>query len=492
MNTGILQLREYVSDKKRMKYSWILLSYCLFWALPTHAQTIGPYEQVKLPERMVVKGVTKSNIDWENLRSEEWLSYKRWRQVLELRERPNDYGLAEPFRKKFREAIGRVLECVGVCRLYRGLPHNKVQFRSPIKEGDDLVTDNDSYLWIFLYDGTMVRLSPNSSVSLREINIGKKENFIHARINQGNVLWLSRSQRKLHKLAMKEETDKLFVPLSYYEVGVKTPEPEVDEQNLLGLLDEYDIVGRQYERANKLIEENNQWFTKPTYAFLVMQNGSVFAKNPSIEFITLNGKESYLKVRKYEQLALQGETPGDPVTFYFRGFENKRTEDLEKGAWYAIDPKGRSATIDDSGRFNVGEFITRNIPTIYVARELLMKQYSGFSQKIDDGRILAKNHGYHLWSSLENPRSDLSRRIDFLREYTRRIETTQMLVTKQIRKKMIVNDMKSRYNTYGPHFYSRAVKDLMIDRKKVFNGHNGKETLNSTKRPLWKRMHGIH
>lgn len=461
------------------------------FAQESESISITDYKQLKLPQRMQMKGVGKSNIDWDRLDANEWLSFSRWTQVLELRENPDDYGLEDPFRVKIREEMGRVLECIGTCRLYRGLPNNTVQFRSSIREGDDLVTQAESYLWVFLYDGTLVRLSPHTSLSFREINIGKKENFLQVRINQGNVLWLSREKQLFHHLKMKNETDALFLPLSLYETGIKAPEVKPDEENLLGMLEEYDKVNAQYSRLNKTIKENNEWFQKPTYSFIVMQNGSVFGKNLNMEFVTLTGKQSYVKIRKFEQLALQGETPDDPVNFYFRGFENKKTQELGKGFWYEIDEKGRTIVpADNPEMFAMGEFITRNIPTIYYARELMLKKYGRFAHTILDPERLAKFYGYELWDEYAKEKSDFSRRIDFLREYTRRVETTQMVVTRQIRKDMVDNQRDSKYNRYGPHFHSRAAKELKIDRINKVNPN--RESLNSEKRELWKKIHAIH
>lgn len=456
--------------------------------------SIDPYNQLKLPLRMGITGMGRSDIDWEKLEPNEWLNYNRWRAVLEARERPNDYGLSDPFRKKFREPVGKVIHCVGNCRLYRGLKNNTVEYRSPIREGDDLITKEHSYLWVFLLDGTLIRISPNSSISFREFNIGKNENFMHARINQGNILWLTRSKNKFHQLKMKRETDSLFVPLSeIYETGFEKEAMKIDENNLLAMLDEFDYVKSQYSRLNTKIEENNKWFRKPTYSYIVLQNGTVFGKNLNMEFMTFNGKKSYLKSRKYSQLGLEGKTPDDFLEFYFRGFENKNKQKLEKGVWYEIDEKGRSIeTMADQDRFSLSEYITKNIPTIYVAREFLLNKYARFTHEEISAQKLAQNYGYYMWESIDKKDSNINRRIAFLHEYTRRIETTQMLVTRQIRKKVINHDDKTIYNYFGPHFYSKAIKDLMIERDRVYDSQSRDDSLNSTKRPLWKRMHGIY
>ena len=130
--------------------------------------------------------------------------------------------------RELKERVGHVLDCRGKCLLFRGLGKNKIQFKSTLKEGDEIQTFKDSYLWFFLLDGTMVRLSPLSSITLKEINLTEKEVFIHARVNFGNLLWLSRDDVGFSEIKQRE-TDTLFKPIPLYEALPKVKKKKVDE-----------------------------------------------------------------------------------------------------------------------------------------------------------------------------------------------------------------------------------------------------------------------
>ena len=100
----------------------------------------------------------------------EWLSFKKWRENFEKREKFPPWERLKRERS-LKERVGHIMDCRGECWLFRGLGKNKVQFRSTVREGDEIQTSKDSYLWLFLLDGTMVRVSPQSSITMREINI---------------------------------------------------------------------------------------------------------------------------------------------------------------------------------------------------------------------------------------------------------------------------------------------------------------------------------
>ncbi len=453
---------------------------------------IGPEEQIQKPERVRFKGHKVSRIPWSKLAPDEFLDFSLWKKAAALKEREPNWQ-RNIIEREMREFVGRVLECVGSCRVYRGLGFANVNYKSAIREGDEIITMANSYLWVYLFDGTLLRLSPESSVSFKELNIGLKENFLHARIDSGNVLWLSRYSHKF-EVQKHKETDTIFLPLDYFEANLKTKRPVIDEDNLFSLLEEDQGTQFKYERLNRLIEENNETiFKKPTYSYLVFHNGTVFGKNLSAEFIVLIGDKSYLKLRGQKQLKLQGGIDFSKAIFYFRGFENRDERELELDRWYEIGEKGRQVSeYEQKQRFSVGEFLTSNIPTIFIARELMAKRYSPFAHDSMTSKELALNFGYRQWTSIEEGSDgDLERRVAYLKEYTRRSETMNLLVGEQFRRKLKKRGESLKKYTYGPHFYSRAIHDYYTFRNSNQNFNGQKEELNSTLKPFWKKIHGI-
>ncbi len=432
-------------------------------------------------------GQDVSLIEWSKLDHKEWLDYQLWKDHRKIKDHYPKWR--QNIREtRLQEIMGRVLDCVGECRVYRGEGYSKAMFRSSIKEGDEVVTQKDSYLWIFLYDGTMVRMGPESSISFRELNVALKKNFLHARINSGNILWLSRDSMELKKQSLRE-TDSLFLPLSYQQansIGV-----ELKENDLYRFVESVEIeLEQQYSRLNNLIEKNNNVLNdKPTESFLVMQNGTVFGKNLRMEFVVLTGGKSFIKNRSFEYLNDEIEIIGGRSLFFYRGYANKNIFEVDDNIWYQISTDGRdiSRLSENGTSFSMGEYLTKRIPTILVARELMLTRFSAF---IFDEKISSKNlavkHGFRLWSNQE-----MTGRVKFLKEYTRRIETTNLLVSKQLKNKMKKSGEILHGTNYSSENYRRALHNYFIKQEISDRARSEDEMLNSTNRKLWKRLNAI-
>ena len=168
------------------------------------ANAIEPKVQYKNQKQSVTK--------WENLSINSFLSFKEWKEDSDNKSLVPEWETIS-LERNHRELVGRIYQCVGSCRVDRGESFFNGSYQTGLYEGDEIQTIGDSYAWIFLFDGTMVRLSPSSSITFNELNIGVKENFLNARINVGNVLWLSRSEKTFLENNIRE-TDVVFFPYS--------------------------------------------------------------------------------------------------------------------------------------------------------------------------------------------------------------------------------------------------------------------------------------
>jgi len=437
-------------------------------------------------------GQKRSLIEWEKINADEWLSLTNWKIETALKDSSPDWEqiLRE---RRLVQLMGKALDCVGECRVYQGTMFNSLSFRSSLYQGDDIVTLKESYLWIYLMDGTMVRLSPESSITLREINIGTHEVMIQVRLNSGNILWLGRNQLPF-EVTDGRETDTLFLPLSHHEANPELEMVDVNKPDLFSWIEKDRTFEKQLERLNQLVEENNKIVKdKKSYAFLVMPNGSVFGENIQAEFIILLGGESYLKSRLPAHMNQKSDTSSESVpqmTFYFRGFENNREMPLALNQWYEIEPRGRSISpYEPPSLYGIGEFITARIPSILIARELMLKQYSEFVFTEMSAYELAYNHGYRQWGSLKNAGSDMSQRLSFLKEHTRRIETTQLLTSARFKDILEERGQTMESMSYSARFFNLALVDYKRKRETIFHTTGeAEEILNSTQKPLWKIM----
>lgn len=437
-----------------------------------------------------------SSIKWGELDLARFTSFKEWKEQSDNQDKVPDWEQVLRERNN-REIVGRFFQCVGTCRVDRGQSFFNPHFSSALYEGDEIETLGESYAWLFLLDGTMVRLSPDSSINLNELNIGVQENFLNARVNTGNVLWLSR-----HELLFAEEnireTEVLFNPLALYEAQPVPDRKNYHEGALIELIEEKETVLNQYKNLNKLVEENNKWMrAKPTYVFLVTPNLTLMGINPSVEIVSLLGGKTYVKKRSWSALGLAGDKADEEISLQLRGFENKELTPLVLDQWMSVDEKGRelSTVMDEPLHWLImGELITKRIPSLMVARELLLQKYSDFAfREKYDALKLASLSGYRLWGplkSIEDKKSDFVSRIDFLKEYTRRIETTNLLSSAHFRERLKERGEFLKSMEYGNYFFIKALNAYYSYEDYTDEKEMG-DVLNSTTKLLWKRMHGI-
>ncbi len=474
-----------------LKAFLILTASFFFEASKTFAQT---------PTKVEYRGQKQSSFTWGNTPEKSFLSFKSWKEESDIRDKVPDWEKIIRERDH-REMVGRVYQCKGACRVDRGESFFNSSYRSALYEGDEVQTVADSYAWIFLFDGTMVRLSPQSSITFNELNIGIKENFINARINAGNVLWLSRQEALFEERNLRE-TDVLFFPYSEYKSIPVTDKKPYIEDDLFELLAPANTYVNQYKALNeKILENNKRTKNKPTYAYLVMPNVTLMGMSPSVEMVVLLGGKSYFKRRSPELLGHQKNEDNDfDMQFQLRGFENKTLNSLQEDLWLSVDEKGRNySEAEDTNWLGMGEFMTKRIPSIMLGREIFLNRYSEFAfrEKYDPLK-LASIDGYRLWGKLKSEegekKADLEERLDFLKEYFRRIETSNLLASSRFKERLAERGETVAATEYGNYFFIKALNIYYKYGEALSKKSDDKETgevLNSTTKTLWKKMHGI-
>ena len=213
--------------------------------------------------------------------------------------------------------------------------------------------------------------------------------------------------------------------------------------------------------------------------------------------ISLLGGPSYFKNRSLKTLGLKPEEKEtrEELSLQMRGFENKNLTAVEEDVWFEMDEKGREVKkLADDHWPMMGEFLTKRIPSIMIGREIFLKRYSPFmfQEKIDP-MALAKKEGYRLWGKLKaddgKPKEDLELRLEFLKEYFRRIETSNLLTNTHFRERLEGRGEKSEMSNYGNYFFNTALNKYYSFSDYTDDKETG-EVLNSTTKLLWKKMHG--
>lgn len=367
-----------------------------------------------------------SLIPWSNLDPEEWLNVDRWFLERKIKDENPDWKLRLRDARQL-EMVGKVLQCKGECPLYRGTMPANAQYLSRILEGDELRTEKDSVAWVFLMDGTLVRLGPESSISFQEINFSSSEVFHLVRLNHGHVFWHP-SVRGEASVDFAPETDAHSLPLLLGEANLeffqrKLFQSQTDREQLSEVMDLGDsAVKLQVKRLNKLRNEHATKKFVNTKVMMVAPNGTLVSKQVSFDMVSTLGGPGWFKRR----------SEGGELVLHLRGHMNKETTEVTTLNWWEIDPTGRHTVWlnDPPGSLQILELLTKRIQTLELAREIWIEKFSlPIFATLSDSKKLALEHGYALWGE------ESKRRFDFLVEYTRRIETTNLLSVKKLLEK---------------------------------------------------------
>lgn len=459
-------------------------------------------QSISLPSWMEAR--PKSYIDWEKIDTKVYFDLQNWKRETDLKDIHKDWRTNRQ-ELALEETVGRVLHCIGYCQIYRGQGYAMGGFRSRVQEGDEIITLKDSYLYAVLLDGTMVRMSPETSLTIKEINVSPTKIFYHVRLNSGQMIWLSRRSNPPEILG-ERETDPLFLPLPLFSANGQQSYIEPKEDDLFASLKQPSLTFAQAIRLRDLISQNNQFLKNVrAEAFIVMPNGSVFGSQLSGEFISLLGERAMMKIYTDEfhvaKPRIQYSGPDDgpaseqgpefqipsDVDFYFRGYENDAKEVLTKGQWYQIDIKGRTLTPvgeEEQKTLGLGQFFVSNIPTIMIGREMILQQYTAPFLSLPASLPFYGAWQYRMWNAQGKKEDEFQLRFNFLKEYTRREETTGLLVAEKFRERM--KDRGDTFNAmeFGRNFYGLAIDQYMAHGEIFDQTGVDREELTSTKNPF--------
>jgi hypothetical protein len=446
--------------------------------------TLLPYchaQEDLVDEVTYYKGHGHSIIDWPDLEERDYLSWDLWLdERLKKDKNPNDAKDKRDLQLK--ERMGFVLACVGSCDIYRGLKHSQARHLSSLREGDDIETGKDSYLWVFLLDGTLVRLAPESSVSLNEFNLSPSSLFYYVRVNIGNVLWWNRHGVNF-KPHNRRETDTLFLPSPLLEANFQEKEIKVTKDNFLQK-SKKDL--RKYYRLNSFIKKNENIVNKKTFSFIVLPNATVMGSDFVADFVVLKYGKSYIKRRSSKTLNYMTQEDSSYLNAFYRGFKNRGSLRLMTDFWYEVNEDGKKIEkVEDDHFLSIGMFPTKSVPTILTTRELMFSKYSSFLYSKISRKSLSRKHGYRLWTDEE-----VKQRTSFLTEYTRRVETTNLNVVAKKRESLEDNGIKVDVGQYSYRFFEKAMSSYLGYKDYQPSIKEKQSQLNSEKKKFWKVIHG--
>lgn len=414
-------------------------------------------EQVLIDEGAPNKGQTHSIIPWSTLDPNDWLSIDGWLTNRIVKDQNPNWKIR--LRQTYhRELMGKMLSCSGECWNYRGESPAKVQYLSQILEGDELRTEKDSVAWIFLMDGSLLRLSPQTSVSFYEINLSKHEFFLNVRLNQGFVSWHPREKDNL-PINFDPETDTYSLPLKLREANVEYFEQKIyrsqnDHQQLNELTNfQKKAIEAQFKKINELKESNNSRTFLSSRFVLISPQGSIISKSTPFSVFHLMGNKTYFKRNHFDSVG--------SLQLELRGYLSSDLQEVQDSGWYEIPFNGRSfnQVSDPPATLQILDLLVKRIKTIELAREMWIDQFTiNLTKNLTSPDILAVESGYTLLSD------EYEKRISFILEYSRRIETTNLKSIENLMLKLEKNGEFPR-KELSEDYYSASINHYLLGLK---------------------------
>ncbi|HLW56841.1 MAG TPA: hypothetical protein VKY27_05615 [Bacteriovoracaceae bacterium] len=362
-----------------------------------------------------IKGQPASLMDWEQ-DPEESLDIKKWMLQSQIESETPDW-LVRLRHSRQLEMVGKILSCSGSCQILRGTSSVQGQYLSQLVEGDELVNAEDSTAWVYLMDGSLLRLAAKTTVTFQEINFSKDEVLIYLKLLEGHVHYLPRTKVE-EKVDLGPQTDAHSLPLMLEVANEAHFEREIFQgQTEAGHLSEYLFYGKhsknhQFKFLNELRKKNNEGSLIKTTLLMAAPNMTVTSQGSAFDMMYLLGGKGYIKKRGEGHLDLS-----------LRGYTRLTSYTITDDQWLEVIENGRGFDQVEtvSKDLQLLELLTKRIVSFKVAQEVW---YESFTKPIlaslDSGKKMAENFGYFLWDER------LAERRTFLEEYIRRLETTHL------------------------------------------------------------------
>jgi hypothetical protein len=420
-------------------------------------------------EGIEFKGQSKSLIEWESMNVENWLDFSLWEKERKRRDNMPDWKSRLRFSSN-SERFGEVLSCLGTCEVYRGDAMVDGKSTSRLYEGDEVTTLKDSGAWILLSDGHLLRLAAKSSITLNEVNISNEKTFTSIRLNYGYVKTIRKSSGEFIKINLSE-TDLSFYPLKelkanreYYS---RVEFSKLDEsQRQLYLTKENLGYFSQNNQLNSYLKDSKPFYNRENELFLYSPVATVKVANGNLDmFYGVNGSGFMRVTRETAGLELTDKRETQAVIM-LRGYNNTDKKQVEIDSWYEVDRFGKEIIEStEEAQFDALDLLAKRISSLHLAREILLrKRYSFLFKRKLEAKTFAEENGYRLWD--DQAENEIAKREQFLFEYTRRVETTNLTSIRKVFSKKTESFNRSYYS-YSFDAYLAKLKNRYNNKKLI-------------------------
>ncbi|MAW07351.1 MAG: hypothetical protein CME61_03600 [Halobacteriovoraceae bacterium] len=382
---------------------------------------------------------------FENLSVDGQLSLEKWLERNTQLEESGYFSTRRLDNKSVKNLVGKIIRKVGDVRIERDSALTKGSNGSFLYKGDTIETMETGATWIVLINGALVRVSPNSSISISEYIFNEKKMTFFLRLNFGELLGKLKSKND-YTIADKKFSDLAF-------------EPVLSKEELSRF---YKTKGENFYGPGKFdLSELNQLVSRTAADNKV----SVDQLENVIYFITNNGlfetrDGHYHLINIQERTLVNFSSSKNNGKFSLAKF-NPNQDTLENGKWYLFNDEGGEMT--DLMRENEvpAKTILSELSPIYYLRDKFLLGY-GFLFSIMD---------YYPTIKLSNSfwGDKFSQRLDYLISFFRRSEASFKIVRRS-KKKLV--DFKFDQSLYYENFHRLTLRLGLLDKLKVLDLSN--------------------
>ena len=373
-------------------------------------------------------------------------STKKWRMD-RLESVLNKGRTFEDYDEKYSVVLGEIISVRGHGHLFRGEGKLEIQKGTRFLQGDLIETSSGGHVWLSMIDGTMIRLSPNSTYSIEGFEISESYLIIFHRMNNGNINFVSRQGVGVAPTSTVE-TDRVFFPffelpeyrkfLDFSEVSNNSTE---------------DFHQQKYRYLNFLIKNNNGILENKKVQHVVNTPYLIFDfEKADLEFIIDWAGNDFVKIKK---------TSGAFNVFRKNINSLERREMTTLGTWYEVGDDVFEISRDANLAW-FGDLVTSDIPSLKILRELFISEKSK--------KFFSSNSHENFWQKYIISDSNLIDRKEFLQNFMNKqgasfINERSVYVRENIKQeKFNLRRYLSKYYEYS-NYFNRVFSEFEIDVK---------------------------
>jgi len=416
------------------------------------------FNQKSFPEDLMgMRGQSVSLIDWSE-DPDEATDIHRWMVKTEIQVQSPDW-LARLRNARQMELVGKILSCSGTCEILRGISSVKGQYLSQILEGDELALAENSTAWVYLIDGSLLRLAAQTTVTFQEVNFAKEEVLLYLKLLKGHVHYLPRSKKE-EAVDLGPETDAHSLPLLVEVANLAYFERDIfKNQNSFGHLNEYLFYDKhskthQFDYLNKIRKKNNEKPSIKSTLMMVTPNMTVTVQEQSFDMMYLLGGKGYFRKKS-----------AGPINLSLRGYARTTPYEIMEERWIEVTENGRGFEFMSSANKDLEllELLTKRVVSFKIAQEVWYEAFTlPILNHLHSAKDLAEKMGYFLWDER------IGERKVFLDEYTRRLETTHLQSLQNFVSKMEARGEKMEKHSSNV-YYQKALDSYMWSLKTKYN-----------------------